>query len=111
MNIDDQSDPIAKAGFLGGHALVVGIAAYPKVGIAAGVVDRVVGVPGAAQVFEVLFEVLHEALVERPKVCRRVAEGVLVQERVEVPVDELPRSKPLLSETNIGRPVVFSPIQ
>ena len=31
MNIDDQSDPIAKAGFLGGHALVVGIAAYPKV--------------------------------------------------------------------------------
>ena len=59
-----------------------------------------------------LFEVLHQALVERPEVRRRVPEGVLAQERVEVPVDELPVEAVVVGdEDRASRGVLADPVR
>lgn len=59
-------------------------------GVSAGVVDGMMGVPGFSEVFEVRRGVLDDALVERSEVHGAVAEGVSFEEVMEVPVDELP---------------------
>jgi hypothetical protein len=61
-----------------------------RLGIAPGIVHRVVRVPGFAEVFEIHERVLLYSLIQRAQIRRAEAERVLAQEVVEVPVDELP---------------------
>ena len=58
--------------------------------IAFGIIDRMVSVFCFSQVFEVYKGILLKTFVERTKIGRAKAEGVLTREMVEVPVDKLP---------------------
>src|SRR5262249_11996541 len=60
-----------------------------RLGVAARIVDGMMGVASAAEMFEVLKGVLDQSLVERPEIGRAVTERIALEKMVEVPAHEL----------------------
>src|SRR5207248_4893281 len=61
-----------------------------RLGISLGVIDWVVRVFRPSEVFEILREIPNHSFVKRTKISGRIAERILGQKMVEIPIDELP---------------------